>query len=245
MRTLRFLKKMRKGVPISKRHGWKSVLLFFALFGMVLQQVNAKDYEISVLDDVIKITNPAVSFKILMNDDDDNQAYWTSSPELYVDGNKVLNLSELGFLTGNNSSNKTFATKTKSVGSNYYVELSSWKEENYSIHYDKYWVEVKLYIANIDVDHTYKVTFKGKWQTNNVGGKQVDVDKSFEVKVQSGVFNTTADRSLTRPSNNTLQYNQKNLTNHEKFYYVISFYTDANYSNFWAKSTLPSGVTST
>lgn len=257
MNTFRFLRWKRKYVPISIQHAWRFLLLLTFFFNwsflVMAEDHKGKDHEIYVEDGSVSMSSPSVQFKILVNDDDDNQAYWTNAPVLYVNDKKVLALAELGFPTGKN--HFTFTEKDTLVDNAYYVKISSRGEYNYKIHYDRYWAIVTVYIKDIDVDYQftendkiykgYKVGFEGKWRTNNTGGVDYYVDYWTDVSVTDGLFNTNASRTLSRPKDKTVQYNQNQLKDYNGYQYEISFYENSDYTSRKCYYQLPEGSTST
>lgn len=239
--------------------GWRRVSYAYVLMllcSLVVMPLTAKDPEIKQRDSRVSVSEPSFSFKLLLCDDDDNKAYWTDAPSLYIDGKQICTFKEVP--TGNDGNYNVVKDYTGKdwlsyETSDYYVVLTDPEKELYEsidglfIHYSSYyyyWVTVEILPKRIKAGHTYDVEFKGTWCTNNTGGSDVSVTKKFTVTANSDMFKDS-QRSLSRPENGIMQYNQDALKSHTGHYYRFQFYSDGNYSKLAQKKSLPVDVFST
>lgn len=249
------LKRMAGGHSHKLRVAFRTLLLLVGCMASVSGW--AKDAVISGVDNTLTVQSPSFSFKLLICDDDSNNAFWTTQPKLSVNG---VELCTLDIPTGNDG-NYEGTTKYQDKDwktydtTDYYVVLKDPHRDHYDSggltnwdYYYYYWVTVEILPKKIETGASYKATVSGKWCDNHFdleSGYDEAVSLTYTGVADAKVFNEDTEQTLSRPENLVMQYNQKLLRTYNNYYYCFEFYGDSDYSIQKQKIALSKGASST
>lgn len=162
------------------RHG--GAILLFSLFALLPCSLFADDARISTNDNSFTISKDkgAIEFSLYLMENDGDRSFWLDDPEIWLDGTKLCNLSDLGIPIyktnkGIRDDSKALDNQLKELRKEEYVRKSyqynkfitiASFDPRYSSKQDEYWVTIGITLGYNVEGEKHHVEVRGTWADN-------------------------------------------------------------------------------
>lgn len=204
----------------------------------------AGTYLFSRGDDEITWESPSFRCQVRYYKDDISDSFWDEAPELWINDELVMTLSDL-HIEGDDYAQdiRAYDKDWKSYNTNdYYIVLF----DPYNEGDDVLNVGIEILPKRMKAGQQYKVQVKGWWCQNRNVDPTVWYDLTWDkTPTVPDYFDKAGDYS--RPAPSVIQYNKNNITQYKNWHYEFGFYKNSDYSDYnkFARISLPTNLGST